>query len=314
MFLLSSVSKDRAIEAFANFCTKNSAPADIFNFDGSLPRMRLKYYPLVAYATEYRYSALVEITSEDKIHSQSSLGNDTSQYRRNQRTSDSGFLSSLYEDYSDTRYTDTTVEHKYMDRAEGNDAVVSFSSTGQDETVSSDLWPSENVDISLFVKVDDYRICSDSLLSAAVKSAIDNTNLDNFEIPYGKIDAMIKSRIESILERRYSNCRYCVKDIDYEINKDTQNFQLIYFPYYEFSFLYNGIPYYVYVAAHSQAEGSTGIFGGSKDVVVGDLPRFERESSGIFGMIKERKSRNTQKKLDRDNFVNVASKNIIVTE
>lgn len=319
MFLLNNISESDAVRIFANYCSKNSTPADIFNFDGQLPRARIKYCPLIVYIADYEYSALVEITTETQIHSKSQLGYDSTAYKNNIKNSSSGFFESMYEDYADTRYTDSTVKQQFMDRANGTDRFVVIGNI-PGFSVDEALYPTENLDSSLIIDDDtDYRLRQNPVVFEALSNAMENLSVissnPNFQLdpPVNKIDYVVRNDIDSTLRKRYENCSFTIKDVDFTINQDSLQMQILYFPYYEFTFTYNRIPYTVNVAAHNQAEGSTGFFGGAKDVVVGHLPEFESVSGGLFKKLSARKDRNAQKKEDRDTFINSVSKMIVFT-
>lgn len=314
MILLNNISQSDAVRIFADYCSQSSTPEDIFDFDGEIPRARLKYCPLMVYYAEYFYNALVEITTENEVHSKSSLGYDTTQYRNNIRQSDSGFFSSMYEDYSDTRYSDTTIVQKYMDRSTGDGNFAVFASTGQIDTVDEKLWPSEDLDSSLLIPDEDNcKIRSNPLVSQAVDFCLENLDTSDAEPPYEKIEYVINRDINNALRNRYSKCNFEIKDIDYTLDSDSQNVSLLLFPYYEFSFTYNRLPYFVYIAAHNQAEASTGLFGGSKDVVTGNLPSCEKMPGGLFSKISNKRKIKLKKKEEKINFLNTIGNNISFT-
>lgn len=311
MVILNNISESEAIRAFASYCSQNSTPADIFNFDGKVPEARLKFDAVVAYFSDYNYSALIEITTESNVTSKSSLGNNTTEYRNNLENSDRGFFSRMYEDFSDTRYTESKIENRFMDRISGNGFFVVLGSTGQIGTVDEKLWPSANLDTDLLLEEADYRVQGNLHIKEAVNLRLYYINIDNAEPPYKQMEYVIEQQIHNDLKDKYSNCHYEVKHIDYQLAEDEISFKVILFPYYEFTFFYNSIPYKVQVAAHNQAEASTGFFGGSKDVVIGQLPSFEKMPGSIFSKIKERKNRNDEKKRDKENFLNTTAKNIV---
>ncbi|MGN0468528.1 MAG: hypothetical protein ACI4GY_07385 [Acutalibacteraceae bacterium] len=314
MFLPISVSYENAIEAFANYCSKSSTPEDIFNFDGCIPEARLKYSPILTYYAEYSYTALVEITTETQVHSKSALAPDSTSYRENRRNSNSGFFAQMYEDFADTRYTDSTVKQKDMDRSSGKDCFLVFGSTGQLDSVDEKLWPSEKIDQSCIIDdILDYRIRSNPICAKAVDNCIAIANIDNAQLPEAKIDYIIRSDINETLRNRYKNSSFEIVDFNYEIDSSTLNTNLLCFPYYEFSFSYNSIPYIVRVAAHCQAEGSTGLFGSNKDVVTGNLPVFEKMPGGIFSKLSAKRSRSVGKKSGKEHFLSTISKSMVLT-
>lgn len=314
MFIPVTVPLENAVRAFADYCAKSSTPEDIFDFDGQIVSATLKYCPLLTYYAEYRYTALVSITTENQVHSSSSLGHDTSAYRNNQKNCDRGFIASLYEDFSDTRYTDTTVTQKHMDRCSGKDCFLVFGSAGSDSSVEEALWPSENMDSSCIIHDKlDYQIQSVPLYARAIDICLASVDIDNAQVPEAKMDYAIRQDIQNNLRNRYSNYPFEIVNYDFEIDDDTRNLNLLCFPYYEFSFTYLSAPYTVRVAAHKQAEGSTGLFGSEKNVVAGNLPVFEKMPGGIFSKISARRSRSVGKKNGKEQFLNVTSKSIVLT-
>lgn len=170
------------------------------------------------------------------------------------------------------------------------------------------------MDASLLIDdIDDFQIRKDVLLSQAVDLCVENTDIDNAEPPYEKIDYIIRRDINNALKNKYSKCNFEIKNVDYDLIDDSQTINLVYFPYYEFSFTYNRIPYFVNIAAHTQAEKSMGFFGGTKDVVNGNLPAFVKMPGSIFSKISDRKKRKVRKREGKDVFLNITSKNINFT-
>lgn len=314
MLLLPEVTQREAIDIFAKYCSQNSTPADIFNFDGNIPVAKLKYCPLLTYYADYNYTALVEITTQSEYNSTSSLGADTTAYRDNKRNTSSGFFESMYEDYGDTRYTNTQVTNKFMDRTNGTGCFIVFGSSGSDYT-DEKLWPDESIDVGILIKdISDFRVRNNELVARAIDKCVDNLNTDASEPPTGKIDVAVNRNIEYDLKSRYEKCSYSVKDTQYEIIESSCSMGLFFFPYYEFTFTYNGVPYTVNIAAHNQASDSTGIFGGVKSVVTGDLPVFIKQPGGIITKLKARKERKNEKAENKDSFMsNIAPKIIFTT-
>lgn len=305
MYLLSNISKEEAINAFAEYCSQSSTPADIFNFDGDIPTIKIKYSPLMTYYAKYNYSALVEITTESQYHTTSSLEYNTSQYKSNIKNSNSGFFESMYEDYADTRYDDTTVKNVYMDRTNGVGDFVVFGAAGTFGTVEECLWPDESVDSSMIVDdLKDYRISGNEDLFAAAIKATSCLNTDNSPVPENKMEYFINNNIENDIKKRYENCSYEIKTAEYALINASISIDVLFFPYYEIEFYHNGILYTIQIAAHNQAKKSTGFFGQAKNVVTGNLPSFIKQPTGLFGKIKNYKDRKDQKKSDKDNFLN----------
>lgn len=314
MVLLNTVSTDEAIKAFADYCSQNSTPEDIFNFDGNLPQAKLKFCPLLAYYAEYSYTALVEITTETEYNSQSSLAPNSSQYRYNQRNTDSGFFSSMYEDYSDTRYTQSVIKQKNIDRSYGESNCVVFDSASMMCPVSSKLWPSESIDTSLFIEdINSYEIRTNELLSQAIDLCVSTFETKEAEFPAAKASCFINRDIDSIIRNKYIKCNFEIIDIDYQINENSLCITPFFFPFYEFTFTYNGLPYCIKIAAHTESENSTGFLGGKKAVVEGNLPSFEKMPGSIFKKISDRRNRKNVKKTQKDFFLNNTAKRIVFT-
>lgn len=313
MLLMPEVSPQEAIEIFVKYCAKNSTPADIFNFDGFIPTAKLKYSPLMTYYADYNYTALVEITTQSEYNTTSSLGGNTTAYRENKRNTTSGFFESMYEDYADTRYTNTQATNKYMDRTNGTGCFLVFGSSGSD-CIEEKLWPAENIDVSILIRdINDSRVQNNPLVALAVDNCISTLNTDFFNPPASKIEYVIKSNIQYDLENRYQKCSYTIKDYQYDIIESSWTKGVFFVPYYEISYMYNGVAYSVKIAAHNHANDSTGFFGGTKGVVVGDLPVFTKQSGGLLTKLKARKERKNEKEEGKEFFMREIAPKIIFT-
>lgn len=310
MIVKKTISNDDALRIFADYCSQNSTPDDIFAFDGEIPCARLKCCQLLAYCGEYDYSALVKIVNEDKIHSSSSFDSNTTTYKNNMESAN---WTDLYEDFGDTRNTVTTVERTEMDRFNSKGNYVALASTGKMDTVDEELWPKDNLDASYTVDDDDACLISDNLLFTAVNSCLLSSDTSNSVVPNDKIDYIIRNEIDSSLSERYNNLQHEVMDIDYSINNDSKFVISLLFPYYEIIFKYDNLEYKVQIAAHNQAMASTGFFGGQKDVVIGELPKFSKVSGGIIAKLSARKNRKESKKESKLQFLNNTANKIMFT-
>ena len=302
--MLPEVSKEEALTAFANYCSQNNTPSDIFAFDGLVPTIQLRYSPILGVLSDFNYTALVQITTENEYHTTSQLGANTTAARNNAKNPSGGFFESMYEDRYDTRYETTKATNTYMDRSNGTGWVFAFTGSGNSvDTVEEKLWPDESIDKEFLLEPGDYRVITNDTVQSAVSKCISGIDFDNAQMPQEKITTSVSEYIEKDLKSRYSKCNYQLIDSQFELVEDSISTTPLLFPYYEISFIYKGVAYHVRVCAHNQARASTGIFGGKKEIAVGDLPAFIKEPGGLITKMKAHKERKNAKQEGKEKFL-----------